>query len=313
MLLGGVLTGAWGWRWVFLINLPIGVATYVASHLFLPRRAPIGRKHPIDLLGSIIVTASLVLASYALLERNRLNGQNSHTALLLLSATILFGVFVKIEARTQTPLVPLKIFQNRNLLVCCATNVLFSASGVAAVFASLYLQLVRHYDPFSAGISFLPLGLSTALFSLGPAPKLVALCDIRWPIAGGLLLMATGLIYLGGAPISGSINTTILPGLILMGVGTGMFLSPLLIGAMKGVARHDVGIASGIIGTTSAIGRALGLALLVDIATTRTEQLTAAGYSSPVALNSGYHTAFFLAAGLAIVAATFCIISLRLD
>jgi hypothetical protein len=255
-----------------------------------------------------------VVSTYALLEGGGPSeGPNHHPLLLILSALVLLIVFIRIEARAPTPLIPIAILRQRNLLVCCITNLLFSVAGTAAVLASLYLQLVRHYDPLKAGITFLPLSLSMALFSLGPAPRLVTLFNIRWAIAAGLLLMTMGLVLLGYAPTIGGIGGTIVFGLILMGVGNGIFLSPLLVGAMNGISKQDIGVVSGLIGTTSSIGRALGLALLVHIAAMRTEQLSSSGQDPLTALNAGYHAAFFVAAWMSAIAAIYCSITMRLD
>lgn len=311
LLLGGLLASTCGWRWIFLLNIPLGISTYLASRLFLPDGVHIRGGRSLDLAGIITMTLSLTLVTYALLESGRPGERISRTVMLLFGVAILVAFFIRIESRATTPLLPGFLFQVPSFLACCIISILFSAAGTASVFVSLYLQFVRHYEPFRTGIAFLPLSLSMALTSLGPAAKLVALWGIRWPIAGGLLLMATGLIFLGNASIDGSVNTTVLPGLTLMGVGHGIILSPLYVGAMSGVAPHDTGVVSGIIGTTSSIGRVLGLALLVSIAAACTGQLTAEGQPMTVALNVGYHTVFLLAALLAAITAIFCVIALR--
>lgn len=304
VLLGGLLTSVGGWRWVFLADLPIGLVTYLGSRVFLPHKGHIKNQHSLDILGSMAVTASLVIATYALLD-------GTHTLLLLSTSAVLLVGFVRIESRTSMPVLPLALFRRRDFLVCCIINTLFSAAGAATILASLYLQLVRHYGPLKAGITFLPLSLSMAFSSLGRTSKLVAVYDIRWPIAGGLLLTAAGLAFLSRASTHCSVAATILPGLTLMGIGNGILLSPLFVGATRGVVARDSGITSGIIGTTSAIGRAIGFALLVSVAATRTDQLTSTGHGPLVSLNAGYQTAFLLAASLTIVAAVLCLTLLR--
>ena len=264
-----------------------------------------------DLVGSFTMTSALTLVTYALLESGHSGERIPHILVPMVSAATLIVIFFRVESRVPTPLVPFSLFKGHNLVVVCITSISFSAAGTASIFASLYLQLVRHYEPFRAGLAYLPLSLSMALISLGPAAKLVALWGIRYPIAGGLLLMAIGLIFLGNASADGSISATILPGLTLMGVGHGIILSPLFVAAMRGVAQRDTGVVSGIIGTASAIGRVLGLAILISIAAVRTDQLTAGGQPLVVALNAGYHTAFLLSAILAAITAVFSVIVLR--
>lgn len=311
LLLGGLLTSLCGWRWIFLINIPIGIAIYLSSRLLLPDKAHIRSRHAVDLAGSMTMTTSLTLVTYVLLESGHSGERAPQTLALLFCAVVLFAVFVRIESRAIAPLMPLFLFRSTNFTVCCITSILFSAAGTGSIFASLYLQLVRHYDPFRAGIAFLPLSLSMAFISFGPAAKLVAWCGIRWPIAGGLLLMAIGLMFLANAPMEGSVFTTILPGLTFMGVGHGIILSPLFVGTMSGVTARDTGVVSGIIGTTSATGRALGLPLLISIAATYTEELIAGGRSPVVALNLGYHISCLIAALLAAITSMFCAVALR--
>ena len=303
IMLGGILTSEFGWRCVFLVNLPIGIVAYVSSYLSLPERDRLKGVRPLDVAGSITATASLAVVTFAILERGSSNLSEIESALLLLFSAILAVLFFVIESRTADPLLPISVFRKANLLRCCVINLLFSSTGAAAVFASLYLQLVLHYDPFKAGVAFLPLTLATALFSLSRAIRTTAAADIRRPIVAGLVLLAGGLVFLCGTSVNGNVAVSVIPGLTLIGVGGGVVLSPLFIATMTDVEIKETGVVSGIYGTTASMGRVLGLALLVNIATTRTNGLLTKGVSSLAALTSGYHSAFIAAAVLATIAA----------
>jgi MFS family permease len=223
--------------------------------------------------------------------------------LLALSAS-LFAVFVAVEARVDSPLMPLGLFRLRNVATANVVGVLWAAAMFAWFFLSaLYLQLVLGYSPLQVGLAFLPANLIMAVFSIGLSAKLVLRFGIRPPLATGLLLAAVGLALFARAPVDGTFVVDVLPSMILLGFGAGMAFNPVLLAAMSDVPQEEAGLASGVVNTSFMMGGALGLAVLASAAASRTETLLSAGDSEIAALSGGYHLAFVLGAACALAAA----------
>jgi len=297
VLLGGVLTSTLSWHWVFLVNLPLGVAIYFASLALLPDGRGQRADQRLDVAGSISITAALMLAVYAVVNGNSLGWTSTPIRLLLGASVALFALFLVIEARVQTPLVPLGLFRLRNLAISNVIGVLWAAAMFAWFFVSaLYLQLVLGYSAMQVGLAFLPSNLIMAAFSLGLSARMVMRWGIRGPIAAGLLLAAIGLALFARAPVQGDFWLDVLPGMLLLGLGTGMALNPLLLAAMDGVQPDQSGLASGVVNTAFMMGGALGLAVLASLADARTGALRASGLDTVHALHGGYALAFLLGA-----------------
>jgi EmrB/QacA subfamily drug resistance transporter len=303
VLAGGVLTSALNWHWVFLVNLPIGVLVYVLCRLLLPDSRGEARRGRLDIGGAVTVTASSMLAVYAIV--------NGDIALLAIAAALL-AVFLLIEARVAAPLMPLGLFRLRSVATANVVGVLWAAAMFAWFFISaLYMQLVLGYSPLQVGLAFLPANLIMAAFSLGLSARLVMRFGIRAPLAAGLVLAAAGLALFGFSPVEGRFVVHVLPGMVLLGLGCGMALNPVLLAAMSEVAPSDSGLASGIVNTSFMMGGALGLAVLASIAAGRTEALLGSGVPSPVALTGGYAVAFAVGAVFAAAAALLSALLLR--
>jgi len=297
VLLGGVLTSALSWHWVFLVNLPLGVAIYFASLALLPDGRGQGAGQRLDVAGAISITAALMLAVYAVVNGNGLGWTSTPIRLLLGASVVLFALFLVIEARVQTPLVPLGLFRLRNLALSNVIGVLWAAAMFAWFFVSaLYMQLVLGYSAMQVGLAFLPSNLIMAAFSLGLSARMVMRWGIRGPIAAGLLLAAIGLALFARAPVQGDFWLDVLPGMLLLGLGSGMALNPLLLAAMDGVQPDQSGLASGVVNTAFMMGGALGLAVLASLADARTGALRASGMDTVQALHGGYTLAFLLGA-----------------
>ena len=207
VLLGGVLTDVLSWHWIFLVNLPIGVLVYALSRMLLPRARGPAADGRLDVAGAVTVTASLMLAVYAIVNGNGTGWASGRTLGLLGAAAALMAVFIGIEARVRSPLVPLGLFRQRNLSTSNVVAVLWSASMFAWFFLSaLYLQLVLGYSPLEVGLAFLPTTLIMAGFSLGLSARLVMRFGIRRPLAVGLLLSAAGLALFARAPGGGELR-----------------------------------------------------------------------------------------------------------
>jgi len=297
VLLGGVLTNALNWHWVFLVNLPVGVAVVALSLVLLPPGRGPATAARLDIAGAVTVTASLMLAVYAIVNGNQAGWTSGQTIGLLAAAVALLALFLGIEARVRAPLMPLGLFRLRNVATANAIGVLWTAAMFAWFFLSaLYLQLVLGYRPLEVGLAFLPANVIMAAFSLGLSAKLVTRFGIRLPLAVGLLLAAVGLALFARAPVGGNFATDVLPGMTLLGLGAGMAFNPVLLAALSDVAPQDSGLASGVVNTSFMMGGALGLAVLASLAAARTNSLVGRGLDHLAALNGGYHVAFLVAA-----------------
>jgi EmrB/QacA subfamily drug resistance transporter len=304
VLLGGILTDILDWHWIFLVNLPIGVLVIALSLRLLPG-AHVAGTGRLDVGGAVTVTAALILAVYAIVNGNSAGWTSAQTLGLLAAAAALLTVFLFIESRIPSPLMPLGLFRLRNVAVSNIVGVLWAAAMFAWFFLSaLYLQLVLGYSPLQVGLAFLPANLIMGAFSIGLSAKLVMKYGIRAPLSVGLLLAATGLALFTRLPVDGNFWVDVLPSMTLLGFGAGIAFNPVLLAAMSDVKPEESGLASGIVNTSFMMGGALGLAVLASIAASRTDTLRASGSSELAALTGGYHVAFAVGAVFALAAAT---------
>jgi EmrB/QacA subfamily drug resistance transporter len=304
LMLGGTLTSALSWQWIFLVNIPIGTAVYILGLAFLPHGVGGRAGKRIDIAGTVSATASVTIAIYVIINGNRKGWASAQTLLGLATAAMLLVVFVRLQARARIPLMPLRLFRIRNLLVANIAGVLVAVGTFGWFFIyARYLQFVLSYDPLQVALAYLPANAIVAAVSLCISPTLVARCGIRLPLAFGLLTAAAGLALLARAPVSANNMFDVLPGMLLIGLGTGTANAPLLLGALNDVEPRDSGVASGIVRTTSLMGGALGLSILGSIASSRTNNLLASGVELKLALQSGYHAALYVAVVFLVAAA----------
>ncbi|MDW5442672.1 DHA2 family efflux MFS transporter permease subunit [Polaromonas sp. SM01] len=312
VLLGGLLTDAFNWHWIFLVNLPIGALVFALCLMLLPGGRGQARGARLDVWGAITVTSALMLAVYAVVNGNEAGWTSAPTLGLLAAAAVLLAGFLLIESRVSTPLVPLALFRLRNVATANIVGVLWAAAMFAWFFISaLYMQLVLGYSAMQVGLGFLPANLIMAAFSLGLSAKIVMRFGIRMPLAVGLLMAAVGLALFARAPVGGSFVADVLPGMLLLGLGAGMAFNPVLLAAMSDVAPSESGIASGVVNTAFMMGGALGLAVLASLAAARSNRQLAAGAQALVALNGGYQMAFVVGAVFAAIAALLGAVLLR--
>jgi EmrB/QacA subfamily drug resistance transporter len=303
VLLGGLLTGAFSWHWIFLVNLPIGIAVYGLTLMLLDKGKGLADAGQLDVAGALTITASLMLAVYAIVGGNEAGFTSARTLSLLGAAAGLLALFIGIEARVKHPLMPLTLFRLRNVATANVVGVLWAAAMFAWFFISaLYMQLVLGYTPMQVGLAFLPANLIMAVCSLGISAKLVMRFGIRGPFVAGLSLAAIGLALFARAPVGGGFLLDVLPGMLLLGLGAGIAFNPVLLAAMSDVEPSESGLASGVVNTSFMMGGALGLAVLASLAAARTDAFAAAGAAQPVALNAGYQVAFLVGAVFAFVA-----------
>jgi EmrB/QacA subfamily drug resistance transporter len=297
VLLGGTLTSVLNWHWIFLINVPIGMAVYALCLSLLPNIRAKVTEGWLDVWGAVTMMMSFTLTIYAVVDGNQAGWASAQTLSLLAFAATLFALFLMIEARAPTPLLPLGIFKLRNLRISNAVGALWGAVGSTWLFISaLYMQLVLGYGPMQVGLAFLPSNVIAAGFALGLSAKCVRHFGIKKPLALGLLLIAIGIALFARAPVDGGFMTDVLPSMVFLGLGAGVAYNPLLLAGMSDVAPSESGLASGMINTSFMMGGALGLSILASISFVRTNDMLASGATAPVALIGGYHVALMLGA-----------------
>jgi EmrB/QacA subfamily drug resistance transporter len=304
LLIGGIVTQTISWHWIFFINAPIGLFTAIYAHRLLEKDTGIGFGQGADALGAVLITASLMIGVYTIVEPASKDGWTDSTTLLLGSwSLLLLGLFIVREATTSNPLIPLRIFRSRNVTGANLVQVL-TVAGMFGVFfmGSLYLQLVQGYDALQIGLAFLPITIIMGTLTGRYSEPLITRFGARRLLFPGLGLVAAGLALFTRAPVDGNYWIYVLPVLILMGTGIGISFPALMTLAMSGATRADAGLASGLVNTSAQVGGALGLAVLATLSTSRSDSLEDAGHSTASALTSGYHLAFWIAAGLVVTA-----------
>ena len=308
VLLGGVLTDTLSWHWIFLVNIPVGVTVFALCLPLLPGdRESSESRARVDVAGAVTVTLALMLAVYAIVNGNGNGWLSAETLGLLGAAVVVFAAFLVIESRVASPLVPLGLFRLRNLSVANGVGVLWAAGMFAwFFFAAQYLGLVLGYDPLHVGLAFLPANIIMGGFSLGLSARLVMRFGTRLPIGVGMGLVALGLLLFARAPVDASFWIDVLPAMIVLGVGVGMAMNPVLMAAMSDVGPAESGLASGVVNTGFMMGGALGLAVLASLAAWKTGGETAAA-----SLSAGYQLAFVIGAAFAALAAGLALALLR--
>jgi EmrB/QacA subfamily drug resistance transporter len=304
VLVGGVLTDSLDWHWIFLVNLPVGIAVAALTVVLLPADRGEASEGPLDVAGAVTVTVALMLAVYAIVNGNDEGWTSVQTLGLLGVAVALMAVFLVIESRVRAPLVPLRLFRIRSLAASNVVGILWAAAMFAWFFLSaLYMQLVLGYTPLEVGLTFLPSNLIMAAFSLGLSAKIVMRYGIRGPLAVGMALVTVGLALFARAPVDGSFAVDVLPAMLVLGLGAGLAFNPVLLAAMSEVDPSEAGLASGVVNTAFMMGGALGLAVLASLAASRTSGLLDSGESANQALVGGYQLAFLVGAVFAATAA----------
>jgi len=312
VLLGGVLTQAFGWPAIFLVNVPIGLAVIAFSRGLIPAgRASSASRH-FDASGALLVTGGLTALVYGIVRTDTLGWGATGVLAPLALGVALMGAFVFVEGRiAREPLMPLRVFRMKRLRAAnLIMFLLYAAVFTIWFFLSLYLQQVLRYDPLQTGLRFLPMTLAIMLAST-LAPRLVAGWGERRVLSAGMLCATVGLYLLTGVRGGGSYTADVLPGGLLAAIGLGLSLVPATIAAVAGVPAKESGLASGMLNTSRLVGGALGLAVLSTIAASRTRADLLVGASGPSALSGGFRLAFAVAAGFSLLGALAAAVLLR--
>jgi EmrB/QacA subfamily drug resistance transporter len=297
LLAGGLLTQALSWHWVFFVNLPIGLLTLALGHSLIRADRGLGLGHGVDWLGSLLVTASLMSAIYAIVEATNHGWVSAQTLAAAGLAGALMVAFVALETRIANPIVPLRILQLRGLINASLVRG-FLVTGMYSTFflGALYLEHVRHYTPLQTGAAFLPWTLTVAVLSQGITARLVERFGALAVLTAGMGTAALGLLLFSTVGPDTAFFPTVFLACFALGLGIGTAFMPLLTLAMEDVPPADAGLASGITNVSQQLSGALGLAVLSTIAANRTKGLVATDHDLTSSLISGYHVAFLAAA-----------------
>ncbi len=314
LLLGGVLTSAFSWQWVFFVNVPVGVIAILLALRYVPE-SRVENARGFDIAGAVSVTAGLGLLVYALVNAQTAGWVSLTTFGLLAIAAALLVSFVVLESRLRHPLVRLGIFRMRSITGSNAAMLLVAAGMFALFFfASIYVQEVLGYSALRAGLAFLPVTLGI-IIGAGLSQQLIRRVGVRAVGLVGMSIAAIGLIVLSRIPVAGTYLGDLLPGLMIMAIGMGLTFVPITLIATTNVEEHDAGLASGLLNTSQQLGGAIGLAVLATLAANTTSNTLAklghvpSAAARVAALVDGFHVAFLVGAflmfgGAAILAAT---------
>jgi EmrB/QacA subfamily drug resistance transporter len=301
LLAGGVLTQALNWHWIFFVNLPIGVLTALLAVRYVTSDTGLGFRAGADVPGAALVTSTLMLAVYTIVETSNFGWGSGRTIAFGALSVATLVAFVIRETRAQTPLIPLRIFRSRGVSGANIVQMLMIA-GIFGMFflGAVYMQRVLGYDPLQVGLAYLPVALSIGIMSLFVAPRLNMRIGPRATLLPGLALMTVGLLLFAVAPVHAAYVSRLLPVMLLLGIGAGLSFPSLMTIAMSGATPADSGLASGLVNTSMQVGGALGLAVLATLSSSHAKALLASGSSQASALTGGLHLALTVGAGLVI-------------
>jgi EmrB/QacA subfamily drug resistance transporter len=312
VLLGGVLTDALSWEWIFYVNVPVGATALLLTPVLLRESRDL-KARSFDAPGAVLVTGGLVTLVYAITQAHEYGWSSVETIGVFAASAALLGGFLAWEARAAEPLMPFSIFRLRTV---SGANVagLILGTAVFAMFLmlTLYMQQVLDYSAMRTGVAYLAVA-GTAILWSGVAAQLVNRVGVKPVLIVGMASLTAGLVYFTQVSVGGSYLGDLLPGFLLIAIGLGFSFVPISIAALAGVQPSEAGLASGLINTSQQVGGALGVAVLSTIATSTTSNAVSSGSAVPFALTDGFQAAFIAAAGIAIVGVLAAIVLVRRD
>ena len=295
VLLGGVLTDALSWEWIFFLNAPVGLTAFLVTPLLLGESRD-ERARSFDIPGAVLVTSGMVVLVFGITQANEYGWTSAATIGLFTGAAALLAGFVAWEARVSQPLMPFSIFRLRTLVGAnIAGLILGTALFAMFLMLTLYMQQVLGYSAMKTGVGYLAVA-GTAIIWSAVAAQLVTRIGVKPVLVAGMSLLTAGLVYFTQVDVGGSYFGDLLPGFLLISIGMGFSFVPISIAALAGVRDEEAGLASGLINTSQQIGGALGIAALSAIATSTTEDAVTSGSAVPAALTDGFEAAFWAAA-----------------
>jgi EmrB/QacA subfamily drug resistance transporter len=304
LLAGGVLTESINWHWIFFVNIPIAILTAVLAARLLERDKGIGFGDGADVLGALLITSSLMLGVYTIVDPAAEYGWGDGRTLALGAGSLaLLAAFIVRESRTANALIPLRIFRSRNV---SGANVIqaLSVAGMFGMFflGSLYMERVLGYSALEIGLAFVPVTIVMGTLSVRYTEPLIMRFGAKTMVILGMSLITAGLLLFTQTPVDGRYLKDMLAPMILFGLGAGLSFPALMTVAMSGATQEDAGLASGLVNTSAQVGGALGLAVLATLSASRSDSLIADGEATASALTSGYHLAFLIGAALVVAA-----------
>jgi EmrB/QacA subfamily drug resistance transporter len=310
-ILGGFLTAGPGWRWVMFVNVPIGCVAFALAPFLLAESRVQSEKRQLDVPGAVLITAAVVALVYALAQGNQWGWISPSILALLALSVILLAIFVLVELRAPSPLMDLSIFRQRTVTGANLINLLAPSSFGAFVFVlTLYMQKVLGYSAIEMGLAFLPLALVILVFS-NASSRLVMRLGARRLLITGLIITVIGFLLFLGLSATGAYASTLLPGLLVIGLGMGCVFSTVVIVATDGVSDEQQGLVSGLFNTTMQVGSGLALAIIVAISSGRTVVLLQGKEAMKVALTGGTLSALIACAAFDALAVLVAIFVLR--
>jgi EmrB/QacA subfamily drug resistance transporter len=307
LLAGGALTQSLDWHWIFFVNVPIGVITFVLGSALIEENRGIGLAGGVDVAGSVLITLATMLGAFAIVKSTEYGLLSARTLGVGGAALVLLAGFFVLESRISNPIMPLRILRLRMLMGSSLVRGLLVTGMFSAFFlGALYLERVLGYNAIDTGLAFMPLTISIAAFSMGISARAVGRFGALNTLAAGLASIAAGLVLLATVGVHANYFPGLFSAFLLIGIGAGASFLPLLTMGMADAPPQDAGLASGIINVSVQLFGAIGLAAIGTIAADHTKALAAAGHALPSALTGGYHLAYIVAAscvGLGILAA----------
>jgi EmrB/QacA subfamily drug resistance transporter len=312
LLAGGVLTDLINWHWIFFVNIPVGLATaFLALRLIEPGES-LGLRHGADTPGAALLTGGLMLGVYTILQVSEQGWGSSRTLILGAVSLAALAAFLVRQARIENPLMPLRLFRSRNVSGANSVQALLVVGMFGMFFlGALYLQQILGYTALQVGLAFLPSTIVMGAMSLRYSGPLAERYGMRNTVLAAIAFIGAGLLLFARTPVDGNYLVDVLPAMILVGAGAGLGFPGLMTFAMMGVSPQDAGLASGLVNTSVQVGGAIGLAVLATLATERTGELVAGGAAHAAALNSGFHLAYLIGAGVMVAAAIVALATLR--
>jgi EmrB/QacA subfamily drug resistance transporter len=312
LLLGGVLTQAINWHWIFFVNLPIGIVTALLAVRYVENKPGLGFKQGADIPGAVLLTAGLMIGVYTILEVAERGWGDTQTLVLGAVSIALVAAFVVRQAKIATPLMPLRLFRSRNVSGANLVQALLVVGMFGMFFlGALYMQRILGYDALEVGLAYLPTTIVMGAMSFRFTGQLMLRYGPKTILIPGMVLIGVGMLLFARTPVDATYIVDLFPPMAIFGLGAGLAFPSLMTLAMSGATPSDAGLASGLVNTSVQVGGAIGLAVLATLATERTEGLLAEGEAAAQALNSGYHLAYVIGAILVAAATVIAVTVLR--
>ena len=312
LLVGGILTQAVNWHWIFVINVPIGILTLFLGSILITENAGLGVREGLDITGSLLMTSSLLVGIYAVVKASSYGWLSGHTLGFGGLGVVLMVAFVALESRVSKPIMPLRILQLRSLTASSIVRGLtFTSTFATFFFGALYMEKVLGYGPLRTGIAFLPMTFAMAIMSLGVTSRLLIRFGPMKLLVPGMSIVVLGLWLLSRTPVHANYLVSILPAFLMLGIGMNLSAVPLLSIAMADVPKNDAGLASGIVNVSMWLASSIGLAVFGTLADSKTSALIAQGQNTSSALVAGFHAVFLIGAVLAAIGLIVAVVVLR--